>query len=68
MLAGVLALPAPWALRLRVLARDLPLLFALNLLPILALLYTMARHPESNTSLARSQGSLSISSTEQRQD
>lgn len=45
MLAGVLALPAPWAMRLRVLACNLPILFALNLLRILALLYTMARHP-----------------------
>ena len=37
---------APWRLRLSTLARDLPLLFGLNLLRILALLYTMARHPD----------------------
>ena len=46
MLAGVLALPAPWNTRLKALAVYLPLLFLLNLLRVLMLLCVVVRHPE----------------------
>lgn len=46
MLAGILAVPAPAVTRARALATTLPLLFGLNLLRIVGLLYVMARHPQ----------------------
>jgi exosortase/archaeosortase family protein len=46
MLAGILAVPAPLATRVRVLAMALPFLFFLNLLRIIGLLYVMAEHPD----------------------
>lgn len=41
-LAGVLAVPATWAVRGRVLVCSLPLLFALNQLRLVGLLYVLA--------------------------
>lgn len=46
MLAGVLAVPATWRQRLEALFTYLPLLFGINLLRVLLLLYVMARHPD----------------------
>ena len=45
MLAGLLAYPAPWRRRLRALLLYLPLVFALNLLRIVMLLFVMAAYP-----------------------
>lgn len=45
MAAGVLAYPASWRRRGRALLVYLPILFALNLLRVAALLYVMAVHP-----------------------
>ena len=53
-LAGVLAVPATWAVRGRALVCYLPLLFALNLLRVVGLLYVLARFPEQ-MSLAHDQ-------------
>jgi len=46
MLAGILAVPATWRQRGEALLTYLPLLFGLNLLRVLLLLYVMARHPD----------------------
>ncbi|MFC1526325.1 archaeosortase/exosortase family protein [Candidatus Latescibacterota bacterium] len=46
LLAGVLAVPAPWRRRAEALALYLPLLFVLNLFRVLMLLYIMARYPD----------------------
>ena len=53
-LAGVLAVPAAWAVRGRALACYLPLLFFLNLLRVDGLLYVLVRFPE-HISLAHDQ-------------
>ena len=53
-LAGVLAVPATWAVRGRTLVCYLPLLFALNLLRVVGVLYVLARFPEQ-MSLAHDQ-------------
>ncbi len=45
MVAAVLAYPASWNRRLRALALYLPILFGLNLLRIMMLLFVMVRHP-----------------------
>jgi len=45
-LAGVLAVPATWRQRLEALLAYLPLLFAINLVRVVVLLYVMARHPD----------------------
>ena len=50
----VLAVPATWAVRGRALACYLPLLFALNLLRVVGLLYVLVRFPE-HISLAHDQ-------------
>lgn len=53
-LAGVLAVPAAWAVRARALACYLPLLFVINLLRVDGLLYVLIRFPE-HMSLAHDQ-------------
>ncbi|MFP6645510.1 MAG: hypothetical protein VCF24_18405 [Candidatus Latescibacterota bacterium] len=53
-LAGVLAVPATWAVRGRALVCYLPLLFALNLLRVVGLLYVLARFPEQMSLMTRS--------------
>jgi len=53
-LAGVLAVPAAWAVRARALACYLPLLFVINLLRVDGLLYVLVRFPE-HMSLAHDQ-------------